>query len=575
MYIEKVPNRNSPPAVLLRRSYRSGGKVIKETLANLTKWPTHLVEGLRALIRKERNLPAEKVCDSSSFEITRSYPHGHVKAALGTLYNIGLDKIVSSRKSNIVLLVIGMIVSRVINCCSKLATARDLNSSTCTSSLSLELKLGDKVTVDDLYEAVDWLGERQEKIQNKLIKKHLDSETLVLWYDVSSSYFEGDSCPLAEYGHSRDSRSDKKQIVYGLICNKQGCPVSIEVFKGNTADPNVFTQLVAEIKKKYSNKKFIFIGDRGLITSARIKEDLKTNDKFYWISALRSEQIRSLFDEGIINLADFTSTNMKEVTSKLYPTERLVVCKNEDLSKERAARRENLLVATEADLLKIARRKISGKEKIGLAVGKIINKHKMAKHFVLTIADTSFTYLRNQASIEAEKQLDGFYVIRSSIESSVMDSCELVSSYKNLSKVEFAFRTLKSDDIQIRPIFHYKESRVRAHVFLCMLAYYLEWHMRQKLAPMLFEDHDKLGAANKRTSIVDPAKCSDSATKKAASKSSSDDKLPVHSFNSLLRDLSTLTLNQIKFDLAGALPFFKTTSATKLQQKAFSLLEIH
>jgi len=574
MYIESVPNRNSPPTLLLRRTYRSGGKVIKETLANLNKWPDPIVEGLKKLLQNEPKSATPGSGTHDSFEILRSHPHGHVKACLGTIRNIGLDKLISSTKSKILSLVVGMLVSRIINCCSKLATARDLDEQTCTSSLGIELELTSTVVVDHLYEALDWLGSRQEKIQNKLIEKHLDSDTIVLWYDVSSSYFEGECCPIAKYGHSRDSRRDRKQIVYGLICNKQGCPVSIEVFEGNTADPSAFTALVRNIKRKYCAKSVVFIGDRGMITSARIEQDLKPNDKYCWISALRTEQIRNLFEEEVLNLKDFTNTDIKELSSKSFPGERLVACKNESLCKDRAKNREDLLLATEIELTKIAQRKMIGKDKIGLAVGKVINKRRMAKHFVLTISDNSFSFARNQDSIDAEKKLDGFYVICSNIEKTLMDSSELVSSYKNLSKVEFAFRTLKSDDIQIRPIFHYKESRVRAHVFLCMLAYYLEWHMRQKLAPMLFEDHDKSKAQELRSSAVARSQRSISAIKKASSKKSSDDNLPIHSFASLLRDLATLSLNKIQIKLPGALPFMKATSPTAVQQKAFSLLDV-
>lgn len=575
MYIDIVPNRNSPPAVLIRESYREDGKVKKRTLANLSKLPMEMVEQIRILLRGGDALESFE----ESFEIVRSLPHGHVAAALGTLFKTGLDKLISPEKSRELLLILAMIIARIIEPQSKLATARGMNPETASSSLGEVLQLG-YVTENELYAAMDWLIGEQERIENALAAKHLRDGCLVL-YDITSTYFEGATCPLAKRGHSRDGKSDKLQIVVGLLCAPDGCPVAVEVFEGNCGDPSSVQSQVAKIRERFGIERVVLVGDRGMITEARIRENLRVPEGLDWITALRGPQIRKLVDSGAIQIGLFDTHDMAEITHPDYPDERLVVCRNPVLARQRAHHREQLLEATERELEKVKlattrpKRRLKGKDKIGLRVGKVIGKFKMAKHFNAIIEEESFTYQRDPSSIAEEAALDGIYVIRTSVPEDLLDTNQTVGAYKSLSQVERAFRSLKSVDLKIRPIHHRLADRVRAHVFLCMLAYYVEWHMRKALAPILFDDHDPEDAARNRPNMVVPAQRSEAAKRKARTKAT-DDGLPVHSFQTLLADLATVVRNtvQVKSPTQDPVTFEKLTQCTPLQQRALDLLGV-
>ena len=575
MYIDIVPNRNSPPAVLIRESYREHGKVKKRTLANLSKLPMEMVEQIRILLRGGDALESFE----ESFEIVRSLPHGHVAAALGTLFKTGLDKLISPEKSRELLLILAMIIARIIAPQSKLAIARGLNPETASSSLGEVLQLG-HVTENELYAAMDWLLGEQERIENALAAKHLRDGCLVL-YDITSTYFEGTTCPLAKRGHSRDGKSDKLQIVVGLLCAPDGCPVAVEVFEGNCGDPSSVQSQVAKIRERFGIERVVLVGDRGMITEARIRENLRVPEGLDWITALRGPQIRKLVDSGAIQIGLFDTHDMAEITHPDYPDERLVVCCNPVLARQRAHHREQLLEATERELEKVKlattrpKRRLKGEDKIGLRVRKVIRKFKMAKHFNVTIEEESFTYERDLCSIAEEAALDGIYVVRTSVPADLLDTNQTVGAYKSLSQVERAFRSLKSVDLKIRPIHHRLADRVRAHVFLCMLAYYVEWHMRQALAPILFDDHDPEDAARNRPNMVVPAQRSAAAKRKARTKVT-DDGLPVHSFQTLLADLATVVRNtvQVKSPTQDPVTFEKLTQCTPLQQRALDLLGV-
>ena len=571
MYIETVPNRNSPPCTLLRESYRQGGKVKKRTIANLSKWPSKLVEDFRALLRGGTVV----VHLESSFDVTRSRPYGHVAAVLGTLRKIGLDRIIGGKGLREHALSVAMIVARIIDPRSKLATARGLKDESMFSALG-EVLGAEQASEDELYEAMDWLAQRQERIEGRLAKKHLDNGSLVL-YDVTSTYFEGRTCPLARLGHNRDGKKGKLQIVFGLLCTHKGCPVAVEVFSGDTGDPSTLEGQIRKIRDRFGLDRVILVGDRGLITDARIREEIRPVKGLEWITALRSSQIRKLVDSGSLQLSLFDEQDLAEITDPAYPGERLVVCRNPMLAEERARKRRELLEATEKELEKIVqatkrkKRTLKGKDKIALRVGKVINKFKVGKHFHVTIGEESFSYHRKEDNIAREKALDGIYVIRTSLPSDKLASEAAVTAYKQLSLVEQAFRCFKSIDLKVRPIHHRLERRVRAHVFLCMLAYYVEWHMRQALAPILFDDDDLQGAQANRSSVVAPAQRSTSAKAKARRKRTKDN-LPVHSFRSLLKDLATICKNRVQPRIPGALAFDKITVPTPVQEKALKLL---
>lgn len=567
MYIETVPNRDSPPAILLRESYREDGKVKKRTLLNLSPWPPTLVEGLRILLKGGHAVPDD------GLTIHRSLPHGHVAAVLGTIRRIGLDRLLGRAKSRQRDLVLALLASRITHPASKLATARDLDVATASSSLGHMLDLG-PVDEEELYAALDWLGERQAAIEATLAKRHLKDGTLVL-YDVSSSYFEGRSCPLARLGYSRDGKRGKLQIVYGLLCAADGCPVAVEVFEGNTGDPSTVPAQVAKLKARFGLSRVVIAGDRGMITSARIREDLQPNG-LDWVTSLRAPQIQALVAEGQLQLSLFDTRDLAEITAPDYPGERLIVCRNPLLAAERARKREDLLQATERALSRIQtslrrRRRSAGAAKIGLMVGAVIDRHKVGKHFRLVVGERNFTFERDTEAITGEARLDGIYVIRTSVAAADLDANATVRAYKSLSHAERAFRSLKTIDLKIRPIHHWLEDRVRAHVFLCMLAYYVEWHMRERLKPILFDDDQP--KQSEGVSPVAPAHPSAAAAAKHASKRTAQG-LPVHSFQSLLRDLATCTLNQTTIALAKPIAANIVARPTQVQAAAFGLLEV-
>jgi transposase len=572
MYIESVLNRNSPPAILLRESYRESGKVRKRTLCNLSDWSTAHIEGLRGVLKGGTVIAP----DRDAFTVTRSLPHGHVALALGTARNIGLDHILGPEGNRCRDLVMAMIVARIIDPGSKLAAARALSPDTAASSLGTVLGLGE-VDEDELYTALDWLRERQPAIETALAKHHLKNGTLVL-YDVSSSYMEGNCCSLAHRGYSRDGRKGTLQIVYGLLCAPDGCPVAIEVFDGNTGDPKTLAVQVDKLKRRFGLDHVVLVGDRGMITQARLTEDVKSAG-LDWITALRGPAIKDLVNGEVLQLSLFDERDMASITSPDFPGERLIVCRNADLAAKRSHKRQELLNATERDLARIQtsiarkRNPLRGATEIALAVGAVIETHNMRKHLDLDITDTGLTFARKIDAIAAETATDGIYIVRTSLASEILDDAATVRSYKSLSQVERAFRCIKTVDLQVRPVHHWLADRVRAHVFLCMLAYYLEWHMRQKLAPLLFDDTDKDAAEAARESVVAKAQCSPTAIRKQTT-GITPDGLPVHSFQTLLADLATLARNTIVTAVAPNLPLIVFTRPTMIQQRAFELLEV-
>jgi len=572
MYVARVPNRGSPPAVLLRESYRENGKVKNRTLANLSSWPEAKVD---ALARALKGQPPPAADLDGAFEITRSLPHGHVAAVLGTLRALGLEELIDPEPSRHRDLVTAMAVAQVIAPDSKLAIARGLREETAASSLGEILHAGG-CDEDDLYAAMDWLAARQERVEDGLAARHLAGGTLVL-YDVSSAAFEGRTCPLGAVGHPKDGVRGRLQIVYGLLTTQGGIPVAIEVFKGNTGDPKTVAAQVAKVKDRFAIAKVVLVGDRGMLTAARLREDVAPAD-LDWITALRAPQIAKLVRGGDLQLTLFDAQDLAEITSPDFPGERLVACKNPFLEAERARKRESLLAATEADLEKIAtacardRRPLRGTDTIALRVDRVLNRRKVGKHFVLDIGDDHLSYHRNQDSITAEAALDGIYVLRTSVDAGELGGGQVVSSYKALAQVERAFRAFNAD-LDIRPIRHRTEDRVRAHVFLRMLSYYVTWHMQARLAPLLFTDDDKPAAQAARPSPVAPATRSPNALAKAATKQTPD-ALPVHSFGTLLADLGTICLNTIA-PADPALPGFRlVTTPTASQREALALLGI-
>ena len=573
MYIESVPNRNSPPAILLRESYRDAGKIKKRTIANLSDWPTEIVEGLRTLLKGGKVAPA----DQESIVVRRALPHGHIAAVLGTLRNIGLDRMLGPPRNRCRDLVIAMIVARLIAPASKLATARMLDPLTASSSLGEVLGLG-PVDEDELYVALDWLGERQEAIEKALARKHLHDGTLVL-YDVSSSYVEGRCCELARLGYNRDGKKGKLQIVYGLLCAADGCPVAIEVFEGDTGDPRTLAAQIDKVKKRFALERVALVGDRGMITQARLEAEIAPAG-LDWITALRAPAIRTLVEAGALQMSLFDQRDMAAITSPDYPGERLIVCRNPDLARERTRKREDLLAATEADLAVIAaavrraRNPLRGEAEIALKAGAVVNRHKVAKHFELSIGEASFSFRRKTEAIAAEAALDGIYVVRTNLPRKLLDDAATVGAYKSLARVERAFRALKTVDIHLRPIFHWTTPRVRAHVLLCMLAYHVEHHMRARLAPMLYDETDHEAAAAMRASIVAKAERSEAARRKQTT-GLTDDGLPVHSFQSLLADLATYARIQATTALNDKYVFTLHTRPTPIQQRAFELLAVN
>jgi transposase len=571
MYIEKIPNRNSPPAILLRKSWREGGKIRKRTIANLSEWDENLIIGFQKLLKG-----AVPVFPGEIFSIFKSLPHGHVEAILGVIKQIGLDTMIGSKPSKERELVLTMIIHQIINPDSKLACVSSINSTT----------LGDELNVHDadenaLYNAMDWLYERQKKIENKLASKHLTNDGYAL-YDVSSSYYEGNTCPLIRFGYNRDGKKGKKIIVYGMLTNKEGCPVTLQVYHGNTTDSVTVPDQVEKLRNDYKLNKIVLVGDRGMITQTQIN-NIKDFPGIGWISALRYDSIRELFNKDILQPTLFDKQDIAEITSDEFPGERLIACFNPFMEEHREKKREALLKATEAELEKLknqaARRKKKkiSRENIALKAGKILNKYKVGKHFELIINEGEFEYQRNKNSIEKEAACDGFYVIRTSVPENKLSKEDVVRNYKDLSRVEQLFRTLKGVNIQVRPIRHRLEERVRSHFFICMLAYYVQWHMKKLLAPLLFED-EEIEANRKVRDAVKPAKPSDSAKAKKAIRAT-EDGLPVQSFKSLIMHLATRTKNECHIkpltDANGNKAIiYQYSELTPLQKKAFSLLKL-
>jgi hypothetical protein len=572
MYVVRVPNRGSPPAILLRESYREAGKVKNRTLANLSAWPEAKVDALTRVLKGQ---PPPAAPLDEAFEITRSLPHGHVAAVLGTARRLGLAELIDPVPSRHRDLVVAMAVAQVIAPDSKLAIARGLREETAATSLGEVLALG-SCDEDDLYAAMDYLHGRQEQIQDALAARHLAGGTLVL-YDVSSAAFEGRTCPLGAIGHPKDGVRGRLQIVYGLLTSPEGIPVAIEVFAGNTGDPATVAAQVTKVKDRFGITRVVLVGDRGMLTAARLREDVAPAG-LDWITALRAPQVKNLVRGGDLQLTLFDTQDLAEITSPDFPGERLVACKNPFLEAERARKRESLLAATEADLAKIAaacaraRRPLRGQDKIAVRVDRVLRRRKVAKHFQVDIGEDHLSYHRDQDSITAEAALDGIYVLRTSVDATSLAAGEVVSSYKALAQVERAFRAFNTD-LDIRPIRHRTEDRVRAHVFLRMLSYYLSWHLQARLASLLFTDDDKPAASAARTSPVAPAARSPRALAKAATKQTPGD-LPVHSFATLLADLATICLNTIA-PADPALPGFRlVTTPTALQRQAFELLGV-
>ena len=560
-------------SVLLRRTFREDGKVKHETLGNLSDLPADLIEVMKQRLAGGRPL----VPDGQSVRLLRSLPHGNVAAVLGTAKRIGLDSLLFSTRCRERDLVLAMVVDRLLSPGSKLSCAVGLNEATAQNTLAEELQLGG-VDVHELYDALDWLLARQKRIENKLAKKHLEDGTLLL-FDVSPSFYTGSKSSLVQHGYSRDHRRDRPQIVYGLLCDREGRPIAVEVFPGNTADPTAFTNVVERVRKRFGMKRVVFVGDRGMITTARIDEDLRDVDGLDWISALRSEGVKKLVKAGYVDRSLFDEKDLAEITAEdEFPGERLVVCRNPILAEERSRKREDLLKATEKKLNVIVRatqrqrNPLRGEQEIGLRVGKVIGDHKMAKHFELEITAENFSYSRREENIASEAALDGLYVIRTSLRAESMTAEEVVGTYKSLSQVERAFRSLKTVDLQLRPIYHHNDDRIRAHVFLCMLAYYVEWHMRARLREVLYEDTDRESAEQERSSIVAPSVRSTAAKQKDATRVTPSGH-PVQSFQDLLRDLSTLCRCRVRVPSSNA-EFHQLTESSPTQRRALDLLEV-
>jgi transposase len=532
MHIHIVPNRGSAPTVLLRESYREGSKVCKRTLANLSGLPASQIESIRAALRGEVLRPI-----AQSFEITRSRPHGHVQAVTLALQRLGFAELIASTACRECDLVVAMVAARIVSPHTKLATTRWWH----TTTLAEDFAVAD-ASEDDLYAAMDWLLARQDRIQKKLAKRHLVEDGLVL-YDLSSSYFEGRCCPLAKLGYSRDGKRGTLQVNYGLLTDARGCPVAVSVHEGNTADSRTFMPAVHKLRQDFGIQRVVMVGDRGMVSQKAIDE-MRETDAMGWITALKSVSIRALVEQGQLQMGLFDERNLLELSSPDHPGERLVACRNEALARLRAHKRQELLAATEQLLAKIQARvvagKLAGKEMIGLAVGKIIDKYKVAKHFELVIGDAALCWTRKPGSVAAEAALDGLYIIRTSVSAAQMVAPACVRSYKALANVERAFRSIKTIDLKVRPIHHRTADRVRAHIFVCMLAYYVEWHLREAWRELMFADTEQQLKSTRDP--VAPARRSDLAQAKAASHRLIDG-TPAHSFSTLMAELATIVRN--------------------------------
>ena len=563
MHIHIVPNRKSTPTVLLRESVRAGNKVGKRTLANLSSLSIEQVEGIRAVLNGQVLRPVSEL-----FEVTASKATGHVEAVFAATKRLALDTLIDHKPCRERDLVMALVAARILEPDTKLATTRWWETTTLAETFNVS-----GATEDDLYEAMDWLLERQDKIQKKLAARHLKKDGIAL-YDLSSSYFEGTTCPLAKLGYCRDGKKGVLQVNYGMLADQRGCPVAISVYEGNTSDPETLMPEIKRMKDGYNINSFVIAGDRGMISQKAIDE-IKGHDGVDWIAALKTGAIRALIEDKSLQPDLFDERNLFEFSSPDYPGERLVACRNPELAKLRAHKRQDLLAATEKDLARVQAMvevgKLKGQDKIGVRIGRVINKYKVAKHFVLDIQDGSFAYKRDHGNIAEEAALDGIYVIRTSLSSDQMDSDACARSYKLLANVERGFRSLKTMDLKIRPIHHRLEDRVRAHIFLCMPSYYVEWHMREAWRELTFADEDQ--DAKKTRDPVAPAKRSEAAKRKATRKRN-DDGSPVHSFSTLLADLASIVRNTCRVPRAGdrAPSFRVTTTASPYQLRAMHLI---
>ena len=564
MYIVSVPNRNSPPAVLLRETYRKDGKVKNRTLANLSSLPSDQIEMIRRILKGEKLLPVEE-----QFEVISSRHHGHIQAVAIAMKQLGFESLLATRTSRERNIIVAMVAARILEPDSKLATTRWWNATTLPEIFNVK-----DADENDLYAAMDWLLTKQSNIEKKLASRHLKKNGQVL-YDLTSSYFEGSSCPLAALGHNRDGKKGKLQVNYGLLTDARGCPVSVSVFKGNTADPNTLLPQVNKLRGDFGIKRIVLVGDRGMISQKQI-DSIKEFEGMDWITALRSESIRNLVESGSIQMGLFDERNLFELTHPDYPGERLVACRNIDLGRLRANKRESLLTSTINELNKVSsmveRGTLKGKDNIGIRVGKVVNKYKVAKHFILNIEEKHFDFRIDKVKVASEAALDGIYILRTSIPKERLSTEDTVRSYKNLSQVERAFRSFKSIDLKVRPIYHWLSDRVKAHIFLCMLAYYVEWHMREALRPMLFCDEDQ--EAKKSRDPIAPAKRSKKALEKISSKLLEDGS-EVHSFQTLLKMQSTIVCNTCCIPSASqdGSTFEVITTPSAKQQQVYDLLK--
>lgn len=571
MYISTVPNRNSPPAILLREGWREGNKTRQRTLANLSDWPKEKIETFRRLLRDE-----PLVSPHDLFATQKSLPHGHVQAVLEMISKLELDRLIAAQRCRERDLVMAMIVQRLIAPCSKLATTREWHTTTLAEELGVA-----EATENDLYEAMDWLFARQERIEKKLAARHLREGGLVL-YDVSSSFYEGRTCPLAQFGHDRDGKNGLPIIVYGVMTNGEGCPVAVSVYAGNTGDPTTVAEQVEKLREKFGLRRVVLVGDRGMLTQPQINK-LKQHPGLGWITALTSTAIRQLVEQGTLQLSLLDQKNLAEISAPDYPGERLMVCHNPVLEEQRRRKRQALLEATEKSLEKISKDVARRKKKrftaaeIGVKVGKVLGRYKMGKHFACKISEGSFAWSRRTEAIQQEEELDGIYVLRTSEPAERLSAEDAVRSYKSLAEVERAFRCLKGIDLLVRPIRHRTEDRVPAHIFLCVLAYYVEWHLRRAWAPLLFEDEERREERKHRDPVL-PAQPSSSAQRKKRSHETADG-LPVHSFETLMEDLGsrarvTYALKPQKSEEKTNLTFQQVPEPTPLQARASELIRM-
>jgi hypothetical protein len=570
MYIAVVPNRNSPPAILLREGWREGNKTRQRTLANLSDWPQEKIETFRRLLQDE-----PLVSPHDRFTTQKSLPHGHVEAVLQMIRKLELERLISSQHCGERDLVVAMIVQRLIAPVSKLATTRLWHTTTLAEELGVA-----EASEDDLYAAMDWLGERQERIEKKLAARHLREGGLVL-YDVSSSFYEGHTCPLAKFGHDRDGKKSLPLIVYGVMTNGEGCPVAVSVYAGNTGDPTTVAEQIEKLRERFGLERVVMVGDRGMLTQPQI-DKLKRHAGLGWITALTSTAIRQLVEQGALQLSLLDEKNLAEITAPEYPGERLMVCHNPVLEEQRRRKRQGLLEATEKSLQKISQ-EVAGRKKkpltaaaIGMKVGKVLGRYKVGKHFECSIGEGSFVWSRRAELIAQEEKLDGIYVLRTSEPAQRLSAEETVRSYKSLAEVERAFRCLKGIDLLVRPIRHRTEERVPAHIFLCVLAYYVEWHLRRAWAPLLFEDEERWEARQHRDPVLSAQPSASAQCKKHSHETA--DGLPVHSFETLMAELAsrarvTYALKPRKEEEKTNLTFHQVPEPTPVQARAYELVQ--